>query len=59
MGMAAVGLFTGMAPGFAGHLAGFGTFLLTGASATSSTPASTATSGGETSRSWEDDRRRK
>lgn len=28
MGIAAIGLITGMAPGFAGHFAGFGAFLL-------------------------------
>ncbi|CAM5574130.1 MULTISPECIES: hypothetical protein [Streptomyces] len=31
MGMATVGLFTGMALGFAGHLAGFGASLLVAA----------------------------
>ncbi|MBC2907473.1 hypothetical protein [Streptomyces cupreus] len=50
--MAAVGLFTGMALGFAGRFADG-----EGNSATSSTPASTATGGGETSRCSEDDRR--
>ncbi len=54
MGMAAVGLFTGMTPVFAGRFADG-----EGNSATSSTPASTATGGGETSRSSEDDRRRR
>lgn len=54
MGMAAVGLFTGMALGFAGRFADG-----EGNSATSSTPESTATGDGGTSRSSEDDRRRK
>ncbi|MEY9991436.1 hypothetical protein ABIE67_003468 [Streptomyces sp. V4I8] len=57
MGMAAVGLFTGMALGFAGRFADG-----EGNSATSSTPAfhtrEHATGGGGTSRSSEDDRRR-
>lgn len=48
--MAAVGLFTGIAPGFADSERN---------SATSSTPAGTATGGGETSRSSKDDRRQK
>ncbi|GHE70159.1 hypothetical protein [Streptomyces capitiformicae] len=54
MGMAAVGLFTGMALGFAGRFADG-----EGNSATYSTPASTATGGGETNCSSEDHRRRK
>ncbi|MFI7013361.1 hypothetical protein [Streptomyces sp. NPDC050164] len=52
--MAALGLFTGMALGFAGRFADG-----EGNPATSSTLASTATGDGEASRSSEDDRRRK